>query len=214
MASQSHITVILDRTGSMAGIRQDVIGGFNAFLHKQQALPDTASFTLVQFDSQDPYEVLQKAVPIAQAQALTMDTYVPRASTPLYDAIGRGILDLEVTLAEMRDAERPAQVVFVIVTDGEENASRDFDRARVTRLISAKKKLGWQFVFLSADVAAFADAGRMGVQADERLYFDLSKQGNDAAWASVSDKLGKFRSGRASKVAFDEDDRKAQPPLK
>jgi len=55
MASQSHITVILDRTGSMAGIRQDVIGGFNAFLHKQQALPDTASFTLVQFDSQDPY---------------------------------------------------------------------------------------------------------------------------------------------------------------
>ena len=214
MASQSHITVILDRTGSMAGIRQDVIGGFNAFLHQQQALPDTATFTLVQFDSQDPYEVLQKAVPIAQAQSLTMDTYVPRASTPLYDAIGRGILDLEVTLAEMRDAERPAKVVFVIVTDGEENASRDFDRARVTRLISAKKKLGWQFVFLSADVAAFADAGRMGVQADERLYFDLSKQGNDAAWASVSDKLGKFRSGRASKVAFDEDDRKAQPPLK
>lgn len=211
MSSQSHITVILDRTGSMDSIREDVIGGFNTFLSQQQALPEPASFTLVQFDSQDPYEVLHKAVPIVRVQPLNRQTYVPRASTPLYDAIGRGILDLEVALASRPDAERATHVVFVIVTDGQENASRDFDRTRVARLIEAKKKLGWQFVFLSADLEAFTDAGRFGVDADARLHFSKDKQGNDAAWASASNKVGDFRSGKASKVAFDAEDRKAQP---
>ena len=211
MINQSHITVILDRTGSMESIRDDVIGGFNAFLQQQQALPEAASVTLVQFDSQDPYEVLQKVVPIAKVRPLDRQTYSPRACTPLYDAIGRGILDLESALASMPDAARPQHVVFVIVTDGQENASRDFDRARVARLIDAKKKLAWQFVFLSADLDAFVDAGRLGVDADARLHFSKNKQGNDAAWASASEKLSDFRSGRTNKMAFDDKDRGTQP---
>jgi hypothetical protein len=211
MSNQSHITVILDRTGSMESIRDDVIGGFNAFLQQQQALPEAASFTLVQFDSQDPYEVLHNIVPITLVRPLDRDTYSPRASTPLYDALGRGILDLEAGLASMRDIERPRHVVFVIVTDGQENASRDFDRARVARLIDAKKKLAWQFVFLSADLEAFVDAGRLGVDADARLHFSKDKWGNDAAWASASEKLSDFRSGKASKIAFDDKDKGAQP---
>ena len=206
----SHITLILDRTGSMDAIRQDVIGGFNSFLSKQQAHADPATFTLVQFDSQDAYEVLHRASPISHVQPLTEATYVPRASTPLYDAMGRGILDLEVHLAKMEDAKRPDRVMFVVVTDGEENASSDFDRARVSRLIAAKKKLGWQFVFLSADLASFADAVHLGVEDSARLYFKKSKEGNDAAWASASEKIVEYRSGRAAGVAFDEHDRAAQ----
>ena len=97
MNASSHIAVILDRTGSMADIRDDVIGGFNTFLLDQQVEPTPATLTLVQFDSEDPYEIVQPVAPIHQARPLTRATYVPRASTPLYDAIGRGIVDLEAS---------------------------------------------------------------------------------------------------------------------
>lgn len=208
MHDRSHITIVLDRTGSMESIREDVIGGFNAFLAQQQAAPDPATLTLVQFDSQDPYEVLHSAEPIATVPPLTLEKYVPRASTPLYDAMGRGILDLEATLAAMPDAERPAKVIFVVVTDGQENASLEFDRARVTNLITAKKSLGWDFVFLSADLAAFDDAQRMGVGRPSSLMFSKSKQGSDRAWAAASMKIRERRMG-AEKVVFDDEDRKA-----
>lgn len=209
MTDRSHITVILDRTGSMRDIREDVIGGFNAFLAQQQAAPDPATFTLVQFDSQDPYEVLHAAAPIAAIPALTPELYVPRASTPLYDAMGRGILDLEASLAAMPEAERPGKVIFVVVTDGQENASREFDRGRVTGLIDAKKKLGWDFVFLSADLDAFLDADRIGIDQASRIMFSKTKRGSDRVWAAASLKIRDRRSGVADKVVFDDEDRKA-----
>jgi hypothetical protein len=209
MTGRSHITVILDRTGSMEGIREDVVGGFNAFLAAQQATPNPATFTLVQFDSQEPFEVLHAAVDIAAVPALTLEQYVPRASTPLYDAMGRGILELEASLAKTPDPERPDKVIFVLVTDGQENASREFDRERVTRLIEAKKSLGWDFVFLSADLEAFTDAGRMGVDYAARLMFSKSKKGNDAAWAAASSKIRDRRVSLSAKVEFDEQDRKS-----
>ena len=209
MNEHSHISVILDRTGSMECIRADVIGGFNAFLAQQQAAPHRASFTLVQFDSQDPYEVLRAFEPIAAVQPLTLEQYVPRASTPLYDAMGRGILDLEAKLAAMPESERPGKVIFVVVTDGQENASREFNRARVSALIEAKKALGWDFVFLSADETAFQDARGMGVSEHASLKFQKSKRGNDAAWSAVSEKISMRRSGRAERVVFDDADRSA-----
>lgn len=210
MTNHAHITVVLDRTGSMQDIRDDVIGGFNGFLAAQQAEPIPATLTLVQFDSQDPYEVLHAARPIGQVPPLTAETYVPRASTPLYDAIGRGILDLEATLARLPEAERPAKVVFVIVTDGHENASVEFDRARVLALIEAKRGLGWEFVFLSADPESFDDAQRVGVKSESRLHFKKSAQGNACAWASVSAQVVEYRSGRAQSVEFGDADRDAQ----
>ena len=210
MTDRSHISLILDRTGSMNDIREDVVGGFNAFLAAQQASPNPATFTLVQFDSQDPYEVLHAAVAIAKVPPLTLAQYVPRASTPLYDAMGRGILDLEATLSAMPDSERPKKVIFVVVTDGQENASQEFDRARVTKLIEAKKVLGWDFVFLSADLEAFEHADRMGIDFSARLMFSKSKQGNDRAWAAASGKILNRRTGVAESVVFDDDDRKAQ----
>ena len=210
MNQNTHITVILDRTGSMESIRDDVIGGFNAFLGAQQAQPHPASLTLVQFDSQDPYEVLHAMEPIAEVGPLDRERYVPRASTPLYDAMGRGILELELALSRQTDVARPRKVLFVVVTDGEENASTQFDRPRVTRLMEAKKKLGWEFVFLSADLAAFDDARQLGVHDDSRLLFAKSAEGSARAWKSVSDKAADFRSGAAPNLRFDDVDRKAQ----
>ncbi len=124
--------------------------------------------------------------------------------------MGRGILDLEATLSAMPDRKRPQKVIFVVVTDGQENASQEFDRARVTKLIEAKKMLGWDFVFLSADLEAFHDADRMGVDMSSRLMFCKSKQGNDRAWEAASGKILDRRTGVAESVAFDDDDRKAQ----
>lgn len=205
----SHISVILDRTGSMQPIREDVVGGFNAFLAEQQAAPDPATFTLVQFDSQDPYEVLHSHADLAQVPPLRLEQYVPRATTPLYDAIGRGILELDAALAGQAAEARPQRVIFVIVTDGVENASREFNRERVRALIDARKALGWDFVFLSADLDAFADARRMGVDAASSLMFSKSKRGNDAAWSLASNKIRERRANMADAIAFSEDERKS-----
>ena len=209
MNDRSHISVILDRTGSMESIRADVVGGFNAFLAAQKDTPHPATLTLVQFDSQDPYEVLHATADIASVPPLTLAQYVPRASTPLYDAMGRGILDLEAWLAKQTDALRPGKIIFVVVTDGQENASREFDQTRVKRLVQAKKRLGWDFVFLSADLAAFEDASSIGVDHEGRLLFDMSAKGNDRAWALASTKVSERRAGTADKVVFNDMDRQS-----
>jgi len=210
MTDRTHITVILDRTGSMADIRDDVVGGFNSFLAAQQALDAPATFTLVQFDSQDPYEVVQPFGPLAQARPLTRATYVPRASTPLYDAIGRGLIDLEASLGRLLVSERPAKVVFAIVTDGHENASREFSRERVLSMISTKKSEGWSFVFLSADPTSFDDAAGLGVHDDARLLFHKTRKGNARAWSAMSSKMEQFRGGALENMHFDDKDRSDQ----
>lgn len=204
----THITLLLDRTGSMEDIRNDVIGGFNAFLAQQKEVPEPTTFTLAQFDSQVPYELIYRAVPIHEVAPLTREQYVPRASTPLYDAMGHGILCLEMRLAGLPDEARPNKVIFVTVTDGHENASREFDRLRVSRLIEAKKALGWQFVFLSADMASFDDADSLGIEYASRLKFGKSKRGNDAAWAAFSTNVRDQRIGLAESIAFNDVQRK------
>ncbi|MBS0225813.1 MAG: hypothetical protein JSS25_05675 [Proteobacteria bacterium] len=153
--------------------------------------------------------MLHSVDPIGSVQPLTLERYVPRASTPLYDAMGRGILDLEAQLAAIPESERPTKVIFVVVTDGQENASQEFDRARVTALIEAKKAIGWDFVFLSADLGAFQDAQSLGVDAVSSLLFSKSKAGNDRAWTAASMRISHCRMGVAEKVVFDDDDRKA-----
>jgi len=119
----THISIILDRTGSMETIRDDTIGGFNTFLNDQKKQPGIATMTLVQFDTVDPYEIIHKFKPIQEVPELTHETYIPRASTPLLDAMGRGINDIEKSLAELSEEERPSKVVVVVITDGMENAS-------------------------------------------------------------------------------------------
>ncbi len=205
----THITVILDRTGSMESIRDDTIGGFNAFLGKQQAEPGEATLTLVQFDSQDPYEVLHRFAPIGQIPLLDREHYVPRASTPLLDALGRGINDLEQSLAKLPEAERPAKVVFAVVTDGQENASREFHRGQIIRMIKEKtEKDGWQFVFLSADLDAITEAHAVGFQPSSSLLFEKSAKGSAMAWECLSRATSHYRTARKAKVEFD----KQEPP--
>jgi hypothetical protein len=190
---RTHFSVILDRTGSMESIREDTIGGFNGFLREQQAQPSPATLTLVQFDSQDPYEVLQKFAPIGQVPPLTPAAYVPRASTPLFDAIGRGINDLAARLDAMGADQRPARIVFVIVTDGQENASQEFTGERVRAMLDERRKAGWQFVFLSADEKAIRDGGCLGVTEDYSMAVEKDSHGTRRMWRAVSARSMEFR---------------------
>jgi hypothetical protein len=207
----THIAVILDRTGSMEAIRDDTIGGFNAFLNAQKAAPGPASLTLVQFDSQDPYEIVYRFKPLAEIPELTRETFVPRANTPLLDAIGRGINDLEKSLADMTEQDKPSRVVMVIITDGQENASREFRKDQIGKMIKEKQeKSAWQFVFLSADLAAIGDALATGMHAASTLAHDKDSHGVGAAWASLSRSVGAYRAGQQEDVSFTDADRAEQ----
>jgi len=207
----THIAVILDRTGSMESIRDDTIGGFNAFLAAQKSAPGLATLTLVQFDSQDPYEIVHHFKPVAEVPELTRETFVPRATTPLLDAMGRGINDLEKGLADIKEDERPSRVVMAIITDGQENASREFRKDQIEKMIKEKQeKYDWQFVFLSADLAAIGDALAAGMPAAATLAHDKTSRGVSAAWASLSRSVGAYRAGQQKDVSFTEEDRTEQ----
>jgi hypothetical protein len=205
----THISVILDRTGSMETIRDDTIRGFNTFLKEQNSQPGQATLTLVQFDSQDPYEVIHRFKPIGEVPELTRETYVPRASTPLLDAIGRGINDLDKSISELKEEDRPSKVVFVVLTDGQENSSREFSKDQIEKMVKEKtEKNDWQFVFLSADLAAIGDAISIGIPANAVLLFEKSGKGSADAWSSLSVRTSDFRSKRKKKIGFRPDDRK------
>lgn len=207
----THIAVILDRTGSMESIRDDTIGGFNAFLNAQKAEPGLATLTLVQFDSQDPYEIVHRFKLLSEIPELSRATFVPRATTPLLDAMGRGINDLEKSLGDLSESERPSRVVMVIITDGQENASREFRKDQIGKMIREKQEeSGWQFVFLSADLDSIGDALQHGIYASSVLAHDKNEHGVSAAWASLSRSISDYRAARKQDVSFDEEDRAQQ----
>lgn len=204
----THINVILDRSGSMGPIREDTIGGYNTFLAEQKAQPGAATWTLVQFDSQDPYEVVHGFKPIAEILALDPQTYVPRGGTPLFDALGRGINDVEQNLGKLPESERPAKVIFAIVTDGEENASTEFSGEQVQKMIKEKTEAShWEFVFLSSDLAAIQEAESLGMQAPSMMRFARSAAGTAGAWSALSRRSSEYRSGRKMKIGFAQEDR-------
>ncbi len=200
---RTHICMILDRTGSMESIKQDTIGGFNSYIAAQKSLPTPATFTLVQFDSQDPFEVIHKFTDIQMVVDLTAQTYMPRASTPLYDAVGRGINDLRAGLGGLPEALRPKKIVMVIVTDGQENASREFTGAQVRKMIADAKEAGWQFVFLSADESAISDSSSLNIDASNAAFFKKSTAGANEMWERVANRSVAYRSSGVHSMRMD-----------
>lgn len=207
----ADITIILDRTGSMEPIRDDTIGGFNRFLEDQRRLPGACALTLVQFDSQNPFDVLYQGVPVAEARPLSRDTYVPRASTPLLDAMGRGINATGARLAAMPEADRPGKVVFVVITDGLENASKEFKKATVKEMVDLQRETyKWEFVFLGANMDAIAEGGALGVVVVSSLTTAPTPEGVSASYSSLSRAAASYRSGAATGMAFLQEDRDRQ----
>jgi Mg-chelatase subunit ChlD len=213
--ANTHIHVILDRSGSMEAVRDDAIGGFNAFLQEQRALGSNATLTLVQFDSQDPYDVVHDFRPLDTVPPLDHRTFVPRGSTPLLDALGRGVVDLERRLAALPRALRPGKVVFAIITDGQENASREFGHDQIRKMLrDCQEKRNWVVAFLSSELEAVHEAGRLGVHDGARMHFAPSGVGAQAAFQSLSKAVGRFRSGPDARLLFTDEEREEQEKLR
>lgn len=205
----TDISIVLDRSGSMESIRQDTIGGFNAFLQDQKTVPGEATITLVQFD--DQFEVVYRAIALNDAPTLTAQTYVPRGSTALLDAIGRTIDETGQRLAALPEADRPEHVIFVILTDGEENSSRRYSPEKINEMIHHQREVyRWQFVFLGANQDAIMTASQLGIASGQALTFAASPAGTQAAVASVGKHVRAQRMKLAQSIAFDDEDRQQQ----
>jgi Mg-chelatase subunit ChlD len=206
MKDATHIAVLLDRSGSMEAIKNETISGLNYFLKEQKAAGDNASFTLVQFDSQST-DVVHESRPIRDVPDLNGDTFQPRGSTPLLDALGQTIDSTGRALAAIPAASRPDKVVFVVITDGQENASHLFTKARVKEMIDHQTaKYNWKFIYLGANQDAFEEAGAVGIAvAKIANYAPMSAK---KAFAGASLNIANYRrSGRTEHLDFSDDQR-------
>jgi len=209
MKNSTDITIILDRSGSMSAIKADTIGGFNQFLTEQQALPGEANISLFQFDNE--YEQVFAGVPIKDAVPLNAATFVPRGATALLDAIGRTVNSTGARLGALPEEERPDKVVVVIITDGEENASKEFRRPQIYDLLTTQRETyNWQFIFLAANQDAIAVGGTLGVPKAASLTYAADSAGARSSYYSVSESLASLRTGAARNVGFSDADRDAQ----
>lgn len=191
-----HIHVILDRSGSMESIRSDVIGGFNVFIEEQKKVPGEATLTLVQFDDEDPYEVIHSFKNIQEVAPLTQETFVPRGWTPLLDAIGRAINDCGQKLSVMTEDERPEKVIFCIFTDGRENRSKEFKKEKVTQMIREQTdRWKWEFMFMSCDLSAIDDAVSYGIARHNTLSFSKDSAGTREVYGTMSAGVTRRRNG-------------------
>jgi Mg-chelatase subunit ChlD len=182
-----HISIVLDRSGSMSRIADDVVGGFNQFLRKQRETEGEARVTLVQFDSDDPFELIIDGIPLREVTDLDRNVYQPRSTTPLYDAVGRMMLRVDGEIASRDQGGLPDEdQVVLIVTDGLENASTDFDRSKVFEMVSDRRKQGWVFVFLGADQDVYAEGDKVGVATANRVAWEKSKAGSDKMWKDIA----------------------------
>jgi hypothetical protein len=210
MKNKTDITIILDRSGSMESVKQDTIGGFNSFLSEQQKVEGEASLSLVQFD--DQYEVVYEDKNINSADRLTERTFQPRGSTALFDAIGRTVNAVGRRLAALPEKERPDKVLFVIMTDGFENASREFNAAKISEMINHQRNVyKWEFMFIGANQDAVLSAQEIGIPAAASLTYAANEEGTQIAYSLMASKIKNYRvSNDAEALNFNEEDRERQ----
>ena len=196
----THIDVVLDRSGSMQSIKKDTEGGFKTFLADQRSQPGKATIALAQFDSR--YEVVYGPTNIKDAPRLVL---VPRGSTALLDAMGRRITETGEWLKSLAEDERPGRVIMVIITDGEENSSKEWQLPAINELITKQQdKYGWVFMFLAANQDAIAAGHSFGIARGSSLTYDTANVQNTYAAASAN--ITRTRSGLGS-GSFTEDER-------
>jgi len=212
----AHISVVLDRSGSMECLKKDTIGGFNAFLSSQKALEGEATITMVKFDNE--YEIMCDMVALRDAVELSNENYIPRGGTALLDAIGRTINSVEHALNSKAEDEKPEKVIFVIITDGDENVSREFNRDQIMEMINRhREEMKWEFVFIGANQDAIRAGNSMGIRAGNSLNYAASAQGTQVMYASLTRGMNSYRSLDAEEVNdaqyafFSEDDKKDIP---
>ena len=174
--SLTELVFILDRSGSMGGLESDTIGGLNSMLAKQQAEPGECRMTTVLFDNE--YEVLHDRIDIKAVSPITEREYFVRGSTALLDAVGKTINKIGGVQKNTAEEYRAAKVLFIITTDGMENASREYTSDQIKTLIERQKSdYGWEFIFLGANIDAASVAGRFGIDKSRAQNFHNDSEG-------------------------------------
>jgi hypothetical protein len=189
----TEIAYILDRSGSMNPHAEAAVAGFNEFLREQQQVDGIARITLVLFD--DEYEVPFDNLPVSEVTCLDQETYRPRGTTALLDAIGRTIKGFRKRIKDLPKKDRPDQVIFAIFTDGLENASRKYDWQDIAKRIRKRQdKDGWEFLFLGANQDAIATAAQMSIKRSHSATAQASAHGVRSSSHAFNRKVRAMRS--------------------
>lgn len=191
---KTMICLILDRSGSMQGRENDVIGGVNNFIEEQKKLPDPACVAFVRFDT-EATERFRPMEALSEVKPLTKADYQPRGGTPLLDAVGSTVAALD----DDWKREQPDRCIVVVVTDGEENSSHEYTKAKIKEMIQARQDSGkWAFIYLGANVDAFAEAGSMGFAGANTAGYQNTSRGIKSMYAAAADSVSMMRTTGAT----------------
>lgn len=201
----TELVFILDRSGSMSGLEADTIGGFNSLINKQKMEEGEALLSTVLFD--DRAEVLYDRVPLNRIEPMNDKQYYVRGCTALLDALGGAIHHIGNVHKYAREEDRPEKTIFIITTDGMENASRRYTYKKVKAMVEHQRnKYGWEFLFLGANMDAIAVAGRFGVQANRAVNYECDSEGTQLNYDVLSKAVSRVRvcAAPTAAEAFDE----------
>jgi len=190
----TEIVIILDKSGSMKKIKGKTIEGFNEFLDEQRKVDGDANLSLILFGSPNKETILFDSVDIQEIDELTDSNYVTYGTTALYDCLGKTIKSVKQKIKNTDKDERPEKVLFVIITDGEENSSRLFDQEKVFKLIKKReKKDEWGFVYLGANQDSFSEGSKIGISNGKMLDFAYNDEGTKMAYMSTTKYVKNYR---------------------
>ena len=192
----TELVFILDRSGSMGGLESDTIGGFNGMLGKQKKEEGEANVTTVLFD--DQIEIIHDRFPIGVVKPLSDDDYFVRGSTALLDAVGSTIKKIENIQKRLPEEMRAENIIFVITTDGQENASQEYSANMVKKMIETNQEKGWQFLFLGANMDAVEEADKIGIRRTHAVSYRPSPKGVRLNYAAAGSVLSCMRSSDCS----------------
>lgn len=208
----TEIAIVLDESGSMQSTKQDAIGGFNQFLEDQKKLPGIANLTLAKFNT--TYTLTYPPTVLTNIPHLTDNDYNPGGGTALLDAMGRTIDELGDRLSKLTEENRPSKVIVVIITDGEENSSRNFTRFQINDKIKIQEDVyKWKFVFIGSNQDAIATAASYGISAQSSLSMGVGGEALKMSYQSLSKSVSNVRLGLAKEAVFNADDRLIQNAL-
>lgn len=195
----THIIFVVDRSGSMSSIADDMIGGYNTFIKKQKETPDECFVSFYQFDT--IYETVFERIKLQDVKNLDNKTYVPRNCTALYDAMGKTIDDYGKYLFELKEEERPERVLFVIITDGLNNASNKFNLFQIREKVKLQSKTyKWDFVFMGSNIDAWEAGQSFGIVASAVLQFANTKDSVKNAFGSLATNTTAYRSSAVKSI--------------
>jgi len=191
----TELVFILDRSGSMSGLESDTIGGYNALLKKQKEEPGEATITTVLFD--DKYELLHDRINVKGICPITEKEYFVCGCTALLDAIGKTINKTLNIQRNTNEQERADKVMFVITTDGMENASKEYNYEKIKKMVERQKeKYGWEFIFIGANIDAISTAAKFGIGADRAANYNADGEGTRLNYEAVSHVVSELRASR------------------